>query len=185
MTIIEEIRHFVESECKKPSSHYGYEPFSFHFVPVVRYATQLTEILGGDKEVIILAAWLHDIGSIISGRKDHHITGSLIAEKKLQDLHYPQDKIDIIKECIYNHRGSQHHERKTIEEQIVADADTLSTFDNISGIFKAAFIYEKLDQRKAQISVRQKLQRKYDQLYFDHSKKLITPRYKAAMLLLQ
>jgi HD superfamily phosphodiesterase len=64
-TIIEKIRDFVEEECKKPSSKYGYEPFPCHFVPVVIHAKQLADKLGGDEEVIEIAAWLHDIGSIM------------------------------------------------------------------------------------------------------------------------
>lgn len=183
MSIINQIRDFVESECKKPTSHYGYEPFLFHFTPVARYAAQLADSLGGDKEVILIAAWLHDIGSIMYGRTDHHITGATIAEQKLHDLHYAKERIVLVRKCILNHRGSQENKRHTIEEQIVAEADTLSTFDNISGIFKAAFIYEKLTQGEAQISVRQKLERKWNKLHFEQSKKLIKPRYDAAMLL--
>ena len=80
MGIINEIKHFVENECKKPSSKYGYEPFRFHFAPMVNYAEKLADELGGDKEVILIAAWLHDIGSIIHSREDHHITGAKIAK---------------------------------------------------------------------------------------------------------
>jgi uncharacterized protein len=184
MNIVEEVKNFVDEECKKPSSHYGYEPFLFHFIPMVRYATQLADELGGDKEVIILASWLHDIGSIMHGRTDHHITGATIAEKKLCELHYSREKIALVKQCILNHRGSQKNDHHTIEEQIVAEADTLSAFDNVSGIFKAAFIYENLDQGSAQQSVRQKLERKWAQLHFEKSKELIRPRYEAAMILL-
>ncbi len=184
MTIVDQVREFVESECKKPTSHYGYEPFLFHFTPMVRYATQLTDSLGGDREIVLLAVWLHDIGSIVYGRTDHHITGAAIAKQKLHELHYPEKKITLVTKCILNHRGSQKNERHTIEEQIVAEADTLSAFDNVSGIFKAAFIYENLTQGEAQISVRQKLERKWKKLHFEQSKKLIKPRYDAAMLLL-
>ena len=61
MNIISKVKKFVEDECKKPTSKYGYEPFTFHFVPMVRHAKELADKLGGDKEVIVLAAWLHDI----------------------------------------------------------------------------------------------------------------------------
>jgi HD superfamily phosphodiesterase len=61
MNIIDQIKTFVEEECKKPTSNYGYEPFPHHFVPMVAYAKQLTDKLGGDKEVIEIAGRLHDI----------------------------------------------------------------------------------------------------------------------------
>lgn len=184
MNIVITIKNYVENECKKPSSKYGYEPFPFHFVPMAKYAEELAEELGGDKEIIMIAAWLHDIGSILYGREDHHITGAKIAEEKLMKLRYPVEKIEIVKKCILHHRGSMQNDRNSIEEQIIAEADVMSNFDNISGIFKAAFVYENMTQDEAKDSVKQKLERKYNQLHFEKSKDIIRPKYEAAMLLL-
>ena len=78
---------------------------------MVNYAEKLADELGGDKEVILIAAWLHDIGSIIYGREDHHITSAKVAEDKLKELQYPAEKIELIKKCILNHRGSQQNGR--------------------------------------------------------------------------
>ncbi|MCC7569877.1 HD domain-containing protein [Candidatus Micrarchaeota archaeon] len=185
MGIVDEIKTFVEQECNKPTSKYGYEPFPYHFTPTVKYAGQLADVLGGDKEVILIAAWMHDIGSIVHGRDDHHITGARIAEEKLKELKYPEEKIELVKKCILNHRGSQNRERKSLEEQIIAEADTMSTFDNLSGLFKAAFVYEHLDQKEANTSVKEKMKRKWNQLHFEKSKEILKPKYEAAMLLLE
>jgi uncharacterized protein len=184
MNIIPKIKKFVEDECRKPSSKYGFEPFYHHFVPVVHYAEKLADDLGGDKEAIMIGAWLHDIGSIICGRKDHHITGAKIAREKLSELGYPAEKIQLVQKCILNHRGSRQDARDSLEEQIVAEADALSNFENISGLFKAAFVYEKLDQGAAKISVRKKLENKWNQLRFEESKKIVRPKYEAVMVLL-
>lgn len=94
------------------------------------------------------------------GRENHHITGAKIAEKKLKEFNYPKDKIEIVKKCILNHRGSVNVLRNSIEEKIVAEADTMSAFDNIPGIFKAAFVYENLDQDKARQAVVKKIENK-------------------------
>lgn len=185
MDIVDEIKQFVENECRKPTSKYGYEPFPFHFVPMVSYAEKLADELGGDKEVIMIAGWLHDIGSIIYGREDHHITGAKIAEEKLRELQYPAEKIKLVEKCILHHRGSQQDERTTLEEKIIAEADAMSNFDNIAGIFKASFVYEGKDQGEAKDSVRQKLERKWEKLHFESSKKIIRPKFEAAMLLLK
>ena len=185
MNIIQKIKKFVENECKKPSSKYGYEPFPFHLIPMASFAEKLANELGGDKEVILIAAWLHDIGSIVYGRENHHITGAKIAEKKLKELQYPAEKIKLVKKCILNHRGSQKNKRNSIEEQIISEADVMSNFDNIAGIFKATFVYENKTQGEAKNSVRQKLERKWKQLHFDNSKKIIRPKFEAAMLLLK
>lgn len=184
MSIIDDVKKFVEDECKKPQSKYGYEPFEFHFVPTVYYAKKLADELGGDKEVIVVAAWLHDIGSIVHGRKDHHVTSATIAEEKLQGLEYPSEKIALVKKCILNHRGSQWKQRESLEEKIVAEADALSNFDNIPGIFKAVFVYEDLDQGAARDSVRQKLERKWKQLHFEQSREIIRPKYEAVKIIL-
>ena len=187
MDIISEIKNFVKEECKKPGSKYGYEPFDNHFVPAIKYAGKLIKKFSKenpDREVILIAVWLHDIGSIIHGRKEHHITGAKIAEKKLREFKYPTEKIELVKKCILNHRGSQQNKREAIEEKIVAEADTLSNFDNLSGIFKAAFVYEGETQDEAKRSVREKLERKYKQLHFKESQELIKPKMEAVELLL-
>lgn len=185
MDIVQEIKKFVEEECKKPESKYGYEPFIFHFIPVVKYAEELADELGADREVVAIASWLHDIGSVVYGRKDHHITGAKIAEDKLKELNYPLEKIELVKRCILNHRGSQKNNPESIEERIVSDADALSNFDNIAGIFKAAFIYEDMTQGQAKEAVRKKFENKWNQLHFDNSRKIIKPKYEAAMIILK
>jgi len=184
MKIIEEVRKFVEEESKKPNAKYGYEPYEFHLVPMRNYAVRLAEKLGADIEIVEIAAWLHDIGSIVSGRENHHITGAEIAERRLKEFRYPLEKIERVRSCILNHRGSVNNHRTTLEEQIISDADTISNFDNISGLFKAAFVYEGLSQGGAKISVREKLQRKWNQLCLEESKIIIKSKYEAAMLLL-
>jgi uncharacterized protein len=185
MEIVEKIKNFVEDECKKPTSKYGLEPFQYHFSQVASYAEKLNQELGGDKEIILISAWMHDIGSIIHGREEHNITGAKIAEEKLKELNYPPEKIELVKKCILNHRGSKENERTTIEEQIVAEADAMSNFDNLPGIFKAALVYENKTQGEAKDSVREKLERKWKKLHFENSKKMIKPKYDAVMLLLK
>ncbi len=184
MNITEEVRKFVEEECKKPSSKYGYDIYPTHFVPTTNYAKLLAEKLNADAEVVELAAWLHDIGSIVYGRENHHITGSEIAEKKLKELNYPEDKIKKIKHCIIAHRGSKNIKKESVEAQIIADADGMTVFDRIEGVFMGAFIYEKLDQAEARESVRKKIINSFNKLSSE-AQEIIKPKYEAAMLLLK
>lgn len=183
--LIEKVRKFVEAECKKPTSKYGYDPYKYHFKFVVEYAGKLATELKADKEIILIAAWLHDIGSIIVGRSDHHLSSAKIAEKKLTELNYPKEKIEKVKECIVSHRGSQKIKPKTLEAQILAEADVLGSFCDITGLFQCALVSEKLDRGEAKKSVREKLQNKWKQLKFPSSKKIVKPKYDAAMLLLK
>lgn len=183
--IIEEVRKFVEKECEKPTSRYGKEPYDFHFIPMRNYVVRLAEKLGADVEIVEIAAWLHDIGSITNGRENHHITGAEIAEQKLRELGYSQDKIEKIKHCILSHRSSSSTKPESLEAKIVSDADALSCFDSLPGNFKAAFVYENQIQGEARESVRRKLERKWNKLYLEESRKLIKPKYEAVMLLLK
>lgn len=180
--IVEEIRKFVEEECKKPTSKYGYDPYPFHFVPMANYSKKLAEKKMADVEIVLIAAWLHDIGSIIYGRENHHITGAEIAEKKLRELNYPEEKIEKIKKCILNHRGSVNNFKESVEEQIIAEADGLDTFDRIEGLFEAAFVFEKKSRQESKESVKQKIQNKWNQLS-PAARELVKLKYDAAMLL--
>lgn len=183
--IIKKIREFARTECLKPTSKYGSGPFTDHFTPMVKYAKKLAKEYKADVEIVELAGWLHDMGSIIYGRENHHLTGAKIAEKKLKELGYPEEKIEKVKACILTHRGSQKLKPKTIEAQILIEADTLSAFNDLAGLFQCAYAYEKLARKDAEKSVRQKLINKWRQLKFKKSKEIIKPKYKAAMLLLK
>jgi uncharacterized protein len=183
--IIKKIREFARTECEKPTSKYGPGPFYGHFIPMVKFAKQLAKEYKADAEVVELAGWLHDMGSIIYGRENHHLTSAKIADKKLKELGYPEEKIERVKECIFSHRGSQSIKPKTIEAQILIEADTLSAFNDLAGLFQCAYVYEKLTREDARRSVRNKLQNKWKQLRFKKSKEIIKPKYEAAMLLLR
>jgi uncharacterized protein len=182
-SIVEEIKNFVKEECLKPTSKYGFEPFEYHFKPVVEWAGKLADELGGDKEVVLIAAWLHDIGSIIEGREEHHLTGAKIARKKLSELDYSENKIRLVEKCILHHRGSRNDSRESLEEKIVAEADVLSNFNDVEAIFWYSFVIDKKDKEEARLEVLEKLERKFKQLHFKESKKMIKPRIEAVRLL--
>lgn len=182
--ITEEIRKFVEEECRKPTSKYGYEPFERHFLSVVRIAKKLALKRNADLEIVELSAWLHDIGSIIYGRENHHITSSEIAEKKLRELGYPEEKIAKVKQSILSHRGSKDITPESTEAKILAEADAIDAFNRIEGLFMAAFVHEGLSQKDGLNSVKKKLRSKYAQLS-PEGKELIKNKYDAAMLLLE
>ena len=183
--MVREIQRYVESECRKETNIYGMNAYDGHFVSVVKYAKLLAEETGADMEIVELSAWLHDIGSIVSGdSENHHIVGSVHAEQLLKKYNYPQDRIDRVKHCILAHRGSQDIPRESIEAECVADGDALSHFDGINSLFYLALVVKKLDPFEAKIFVREKLQRSWKKVT-PRAKALIKPKYDAAMLLLE
>ena len=40
-------------------------------------------------------------------REQHHIYGEEIAEQLLTELNYPKERIEQVKNCVLNHRGSK------------------------------------------------------------------------------
>jgi uncharacterized protein len=181
--LIEKVRQFVEGECLKPTAKYGHEAYKFHFVSVVNYAEILAEKLGADLDVVLLAAWLHDIGSIVYGREDHHVTSCEIVDGKLREFGCSEELIEGVKHCIFAHRGSHGIVRESVEAEILADADSMSHFDDIGGLFKAAYVYEDLSRDEARRSVRSHLVNSFAKLS-PNAKDFIKPKFEAAMLLL-
>ena len=163
--IFEKVQKFVERACMRNDKGYAKEWLA-HLSLVSTKAVQLAEKLNANKEIVFLAAWFHDIGTITYGKRDHHITGAEIAEKKLKKLNYPQNKIEQIKHCIFSHRASQNIKRETIEAQILADADSMAHFDNVKGLFEAELVFNNIskDSNLAKDKVKQKLIRSWSKL---------------------
>lgn len=103
--IIEYLKKEVYIRANKESNKFGIGVY-YHIEAVVKNAITLSDKYGADKEVTIIAAWLHDIASITDYAlyEEHHKYGAIIAEELLKKYDY--DKIELVKKCIINHRGS-------------------------------------------------------------------------------
>ncbi len=181
--IIRLTQEYVLSECQKETNIFGMNAYNHHFTSVVMYAKQLAKETGADMEIVQIAAWLHDIGSIKGHYEDHHIAGQQFAEEFLKQHDYPQDKIDKIKHCIYAHRGSKDIPRETIEAQCISDADAMSHFNTVASLFYLAIHVRELETQESNDFVKSKLQRSYNKLT-DIGKKLIQDKYDSVMNIL-
>lgn len=104
-----------------------------------------------DLEVLIPAALLHDIARVEesldkTGKLDHAILGSEIAEDILRKLQYEEEKIEKIKHCIITHRFRTGNEPNTIEAKILFDADKLDVI-GASGIARTFMLAGQYGQR--------------------------------------
>ncbi|MDD5253518.1 MAG: HD domain-containing protein [Candidatus Nanoarchaeia archaeon] len=176
--MIEKIKDIVKKECGGDSWSYS------HMVSVVKYANQLAEKLGADKEIVEISAWLHDITRIKGNPENHHISGPIEAERILRELNYPQDRIDKVKHCINAHRGSQSIKRETLEAECVASADAMDHFDNLPTLLYVAYVKKQMSIEEGRISVRNKLERSWNKL-IPEAKEIILPKYEAAKLFLK
>ncbi|MBW2997143.1 HD domain-containing protein [Candidatus Woesearchaeota archaeon] len=182
--MIDEIRKHVKEQCMKETNFFGMNAYSYHFRTTVKYAKLLADKLGADKEIVEIAAWLHDIGSITGNYDDHHIAGAEYAEELLKGYDYPQEKIEKVKHCIIAHRGSKSIPRETIEAECIASADAMSHFDNVPGLFHLAYSIRKKNVEEAKEFVIGKLQRSWNKLT-PEAKEVIKPKYESMKVLLE
>lgn len=133
---IEKIKKIVEKEFAFCSAH-NFD----HVMRVYNLALHLAENEEVDLDVIEAAALLHDIGGKKevddpTGKTDHAIESSKMAEPILNNLGYSKDKIKHIQDCIISHRYRTENKPQTKEAKIVFDADKLETVGAI-GIARA------------------------------------------------
>lgn len=169
LLILEQVKKFFKKEWEQASPKV-HRNFKGHFKAVLKYSKQLAEKENANKEIVEISVLLHDISSIRGEYKDHHIKGAKIAEEFLSSLNYSQEKINQVKHCILNHRGSEPGKIETKEAQILVDADAMAHFDEIKPLFGAY---------KTNKEVLKKLERSYNKLSSE-SKEIIKPRLEKA-----
>jgi len=181
--IVEAVQKIVEKDCKKVLNIYGYDTWKHHIIPVVNFSKIMAKKLKANKEIVELAAFLHDIGGIRGDPENHHISGAKDAEIILKRLNYPQEKIEQVKHCIYSHRASKKIERKTVEAKCIASADAMSHFDDIASIFSLAFTKHKMPINEGVPWILNKLERDWQKMT-PEAKNIIKDKYKAIKVLL-
>ena len=166
MNIVDIIKEEVIKRANEDRLTRGYSFYDEHIKYVVENATKLAQKYNEDIEVVELAALLHDIAIIskVGDKEAHHINGSIIAEELLTKYNYPKDKIARIKECILKHRASVDLPRTTLEEEIIADADAMSHFDNITLLYITAVKRKGNNIKEVTLWIKKKLEKDYNKL---------------------
>lgn len=176
--IVEEIKKELLSRTSKSKEKDGFDFWEDHIKYVVANAVELAKKYNADVEIVELGALLHDIAmpSEYGEREEHHIYGAKIAEELLTKYNYPNDRIERVKQCVLNHRGSKDMPRNTIEEECVADADVIAHFDCIPALFSLAYSSLGLNLNEGIEFTRKKLERDYNKLS-DRTRDLLKDRY--------
>ncbi|MBI2519204.1 MAG: HD domain-containing protein [Bdellovibrio sp.] len=121
-----------------------------HFKRVVSLAKHLCERERGKPEIVIPAAWFHDLVIVPKNSPLRSQASRLSAAKAiefLRSINYPDKYFDDIAHAIEGHSFSANIEVKTIEAKIVQDADRLDGLGAIgiarcfatSGLLQRAF----------------------------------------------
>jgi uncharacterized protein len=99
-----------------------------HFKRVVGLATKLCELENGNPDIVVPAAWLHDLVIVPKDSPLRSQASRLSAQSAIEFLRtidYPAKYYDPIAHAVEGHSFSANIEVKTIEAQIVQDADRL------------------------------------------------------------
>lgn len=117
----------LEKIARSYFSLYGVHGWD-HTIRVRKLALLLAKEEKADFEIVEASALLHDIarGREESGKVDCHAKQAAAeSEQILKETDFPQQKIEQVKHCISVHRASKGEKAKTIEAEILQDADQL------------------------------------------------------------
>ena len=179
--ILRDLQREIYDRCQKESNKFGIGCY-YHIVAVVKNAEILAGKYGADKEVVMIAAWLHDIASITdySLYELHHVHGAKMAFDILKKYDCDSQKIYLVQECIRNHRGSINLTKGTLEELCVADADAISHFDSVPNLLYLAYVQKGMRIEEGKEFVKAKLARSFQKLSME-SKKFYQNKFEKVM----
>ena len=96
-----------------------------HVKTVVTLAKKLASLTGADPDIVVAAAWLHDVRK--DAKNNHPQEGALFALEFLPQTDFPPEKIDRVAQAIVDHMGLWRDEPLTnLESQVLWDADKLA-----------------------------------------------------------
>lgn len=124
----------LREKAKSYSEEGGSHEFS-HTERVYNNALLISKDENADLDILKAAALLHDIAreKEDSGKCDCHAKeGSIMAEKILEEMNFPEDKISKVVYAIKIHRHSTGITPETIEAAILQDADRLDALGAIT-----------------------------------------------------
>ena len=128
MNLISVIEEIVKSVMPTEPVH-GFP----HVVRVLRLTESLSKNYEGiiDKEALVIAALLHDIGRLGNDEKNHAEASARVANSLLTLLGYPEKKKKLVIEAIRAHSFSSGIYPESLEAKILSDADKLDALGAI------------------------------------------------------
>lgn len=176
----------VKSRCEKPSNFYGIGAWDHHIKIVYELAKKYAEEYGANLEIVALAALLHDVASVtdVSYTDEHHLIGAEIAEELLLKENYSKEKIELIKKCILNHRGSRLVSKDSSEEVCIADCDAMAHFYSVPSLFSMVYREKNLSIDDGSSFIMNKLDRSYNKMS-EKGKKLVKVQYESVKNILK
>lgn len=175
---------------------------SQHIYRVLYFALDIANGFDVEKDALIAAALLHDIGRDAQFKNpecDHAIVGSEMAYKYLSEIGWDEYKAAHVRTCIATHRFRNSNSPESVEAKILFDADKLDTTGTMGiartlayqGIVSEPLYY--VDENGSVLTsglenkssffqeYNWKLKNVYDKFYTDRAKVIAEERRKASI----
>lgn len=169
---------------KSVQEKFNQEDWQYHMLPMIKNSLRLAKIYKVDKNIVELAALMHDIALTKNvDDNNHHLTGVPMAAKILKRFNYDQKIIKDISHCIESHRSSKGPKPKTMLAKIIANADAMAHFE----VFPVLIYYraKKHSFEETMKWVTEKIERDWrKKLTLPAAKKIVKKKYLAIKLLI-
>lgn len=169
---LEQIIEFAKPFYRKSGRWHAWD----HIIRVQRLSLAIAkaEFPKADKNVLVAAATLHDIGRI-STDDGHARESGRIAEPFLRSIGLPEEEIQHVLDAFIHHEVQTIHEAKSLEARIVFDADKIDILSTY-GFMRVAFWL--IEERQMSLDRSMNFLWKYcelfqNNLYSKYAKKLV------------
>jgi uncharacterized protein len=172
------VREFVEKACKKPENLMTEAFYQKHIQMVVDFSDQLCLKLKADREIVRIAAYMHDISAILdfSTLSVHPVNSAEIAKSLLTVHQYPKDRVNKVCQSILTHSIPMDKLEGSAEQVCVSNADAMAFIASPSNWLYYAFSIRKMNLNEGLMWYRNKAQENW-KLLIDPAKEIIHEQY--------
>ena len=144
-----------------------------HAARVKKYAIMLAKKENADRDIIEIAALLHNICCVI--KRGHPKHSAAESRRFLNSIGFPEEDIERVYECIMRHRAIDSHP-ESIEAKIIAAADSIAFLENRD---VQMFIFKVTD--RSYKSMVERISRIFGKIHLDSARKMAKPLFDMSM----
>ena len=125
---ISQLNDYIKKLCSQPSNQFAQAFFDLHIKQVEKYSVLLAGKLGADKDVVQVAALIHDVAAISDFSKlaQHASEGAILARELLAKYPLSNEQKEKVFHCIETHSQPIALGADISEAVCVSNADAIS-----------------------------------------------------------
>lgn len=180
-----DVQSYVQQACLRSENIFSPAFFDEHLAEVAQCATRLATELGADREIVELAAYLHDISAILdySSLADHARLGADAASRILQACGFPSARAAAVAAASIRHSTPLALGSASVEAVCISNADAMSRLLHPAYWLYYAFSVRKLSFSEGRTWFRSLIEKEWG-LMIEPARKMVAGHYAIAMNLL-